>query len=93
MFAQNIDCEYLLEPPHQPPRRGGSNEYPQSMLWSKNKKNRYTPAYSSFAIKGMYITVHGHVFLILSAKAYSHKMISLLIITFNPDPTNVNCNI
>ena len=22
--AQNIDCEYLLEPP----RRGGSNEYP-----------------------------------------------------------------
>ena len=25
--AQNIDCEYSLEPP----RRGGSNEYPQSM--------------------------------------------------------------
>ena len=31
-------------------RRGGSNEYPQSMFWSKNKKNRYTPAYPSFAI-------------------------------------------
>ena len=30
--------------------RGGSNEYPQSMFWSKNKKNRYTPAYTSFAI-------------------------------------------
>ena len=27
IFAQNIDCEYTLEPPH----RGGSNEYPQSM--------------------------------------------------------------
>ena len=27
---------YTLEPP----RRGGSNEHPQSMLWSKNKKNR-----------------------------------------------------
>ena len=27
-----------------------SNEYPQSMFWSKNKKNRYTPAYTSFAI-------------------------------------------
>ena len=39
IFAQNIDCGYTLEPP----RRGGSNEYPQSMFWNKNKKNRYTP--------------------------------------------------
>ena len=30
--------------------RGGSNEYPQSMFWSKNKKNRYTPANPSFTI-------------------------------------------
>ena len=27
--AQTIDCGYSLEPP----RRGGSNEYPQSMFW------------------------------------------------------------
>ena len=27
-FAQNIDCWYSIEPP----RRGGSNEYPQSMF-------------------------------------------------------------
>ena len=51
--------------PIEPPRRGGSNEYPQSMFWSKSKKNRYTPAYPSFAkkwdIRG-YI-LHGHVFL------------------------------
>ena len=40
IFAQNIDCWYTLEPPW----RDGSNEYPQSMFWSKNKKNRYTPA-------------------------------------------------
>ena len=35
--AQNIDCEYSLEPP----RRGGSgsNEYPQSMFLSRNKKH------------------------------------------------------
>ena len=46
IFAQNIDCVYTLEPP----RRGGSNEYPQSMFWSKNKKNRYTPANPSFTI-------------------------------------------
>ena len=44
--AQTIDCGYTLEPP----RRGGSNEYPQSMFWSKNKKNRYTTAYPSFSI-------------------------------------------
>ena len=31
--AQNIDCGYSLEPPW----RGGSNEYPQSMLLSRNK--------------------------------------------------------
>ena len=27
--AKNIDCGYSLEPPH----RGGSNEYPQSMFF------------------------------------------------------------
>ena len=32
--AQNIDCGYSLEPP----RRGGSNEYPQSKFLSRNKK-------------------------------------------------------
>ena len=45
-LLQNIDCGYSVEPP----RRGGSNEYPQSMFWSKNKKNRYTPANPSFTI-------------------------------------------
>ena len=46
IFAQNIDCGYTLEPL----RRGGSNEYPQSMFWSKNKKNRYIPANPSYSI-------------------------------------------
>ena len=31
--ALNIDCGYSLEPP----RRGGSNEYPQSMFLSRSK--------------------------------------------------------
>ena len=35
IFAQNIDCGYSLEPA----RRGGSNEYPQSMFLSRNLKN------------------------------------------------------
>ena len=46
IFAQNIDCGYKLELPQQ----GSSSKYPQSMLWDKNKKNRYTIAYPSFAI-------------------------------------------
>ena len=37
--AQNIDCGYWLEPP----RRGGSNEYPQSMFLSRNKKINVYP--------------------------------------------------
>ena len=36
---QNIDCGYSLEPP----RRGGSIEYPQSMFLSRNKKNNIYP--------------------------------------------------
>ena len=42
--AQNIDCGYLLEPP----RRGGSNEYPQSMFLSRNKKNNVHPCKPQF---------------------------------------------
>ena len=42
--AQNIDCEYSLEPP----RRGGSNEYPQFMFLSRNKKNNVYPCKPQF---------------------------------------------
>ena len=34
ILAQNIDCGYMLEPP----RQDTSNEYSQSIFWSKNKK-------------------------------------------------------
>ena len=44
--AQNIDCGHSLEPP----RRGGSNEYPQSMFLSRNKKNNVYPVNPSFTI-------------------------------------------
>ena len=37
--AQNIDCGYLLELP----QGRGSNEYPQSMFLSRNKKNNVYP--------------------------------------------------
>ena len=57
IFAQNIDCGYTLEPP----QRGGSNEYPQSMFWSKNKKKYEYPSkphffYIKVGCKGVYIT-------------------------------------
>ena len=44
--AQNIDCGYSLEPP----RRGGSNEYPQSLFWAEIRKIMYTPVNPSFTI-------------------------------------------
>ena len=44
--AQNIDCGYSLEPP----RRGGSNKYTQSMFWAEIRKIMYTPVNPSFTI-------------------------------------------
>ena len=42
--AQNIDCGYSLELP----RRSSSNEYPQSMFLSRNKKNNVHPCKPQF---------------------------------------------
>ena len=44
--APNIDCGYSLEPP----RRGGSNEYPQSMFGAEIRKIMYTPVNPSFTM-------------------------------------------
>ena len=41
---QNIDCGYSLEPP----RRGGSNGYPQSMFLNRNKKINVYPCKPQF---------------------------------------------
>ena len=54
--AQNIDCWYSLEPPH----RGGSNEYRQSMFLSRNKENNVYPCklqfyYIKVGLKGVKI--------------------------------------
>ena len=42
--TQNVDCGYSLEPPH----RGGSNEYPQPMFLSRNKKHNVYPCKLKF---------------------------------------------
>ena len=62
IFAQNIDCGYTLEPP----RRSGSNEYPESVIWSKNKKNRCIPQFCCIKVGFNGYTFHGHVFLVES---------------------------
>ena len=41
---QNIDCGYSLEPP----QRGGSNKYAQSMFMSRNKNNNVYPCKPQF---------------------------------------------
>ena len=41
---KNINCGHSLEPP----LRGGSNEYPQSMFLSKNKKHNVYPCKPQF---------------------------------------------
>ena len=65
--AQNIDCGYSLEPP----RRGGSNEYPQSMFWTEIRKLMYTPVNPSFTtlkwgLRGSKLYRHVFVMIICS---------------------------
>ena len=42
--AKNIDCGYSLEPP----QRGGTNEYPESMFLSRKKKINVYPCETQF---------------------------------------------
>ena len=49
-------------------QRGGSNEYPQSMFWIKNKENRNIPVDSSFTTQKLgtrVYTLNEYVFLVL----------------------------
>ena len=46
LFLLKIDYGYSLEPP----RRGGSNEYPKSMFWAERRKIMYTPVNPIFTI-------------------------------------------
>ena len=43
-LLKNMDCGYSLEPP----RRGGSNKYPQSMFWAEISKNNVYPCKPQF---------------------------------------------
>ena len=62
-FCSKHRLWYTLETP----RRGGSNEYPQSMLWIKNTEEKYVypcePQFYYIKWGSSAYTLHGHVFL------------------------------
>ena len=69
--AQNIDCGYSLEPP----RRGGSNEYPQYMFLSWNTKNNVYPRKPQFHyIKVGFTGIKKYVF-VMNYPIYSEILI------------------
>ena len=70
--AQNIECGYSLEPP----RRGGSNEYPQSMFLSRNKKNNIYPCKPQFYYTKVGSALYRYVFVML----FLHENLLLVLI-------------
>ena len=62
IFAQNIDCGYSLEPP----RRGGSNEYTQSMFCAEIGKNQiFFSEIFHFLVVKFSIKLNSHVFVMV----------------------------
>ena len=77
--AQNINCGYSLEPP----RQGGSNEYPQSMFLSRNKKNNVYPCkpqffYTKVGLKGS--KLYRYVFVMEAPFLYGLGILRLLVL-------------
>ena len=99
--AQNIDCGYSLELPQQ----GSSNEHPQSMVFSRNKKytcNVYPCKpqfyYIKVGLKGVILNMH--VFVMQNSLCTCslpmvfvvHQIRNILIITFlNYLYQNISC--
>ena len=68
--AQNIDCGYSLEPPH----RGGSNEYPQSMFCAEIWKisEFFIWKFSFFLVVKSSIYLNRHVFVLYWFTSYMY---------------------
>ena len=63
--AQNIDCGYSLEPP----RRGGSNEYPQSMFWAEIRKiSDFLSENLHFLVVELSVYLNSLVFVMVSSR-------------------------
>ena len=73
--AKNIDCGYSLEPP----RRGSSNEYPQSMFWAE-----------IWRISDFFLSENFH-FLVMKFSLYLNRLVFIMwrIIT-SPLPNDLN---
>ena len=57
LLLKDIDCGYSLEPP----RRGGSNEYPESMFWAeiwKKSQSFYLKIFSFWRWNFLYIWIY-----------------------------------
>ena len=65
-LLKNIDCGYSLEPPH----RGGSNEYPQSMFWAEIWKisGFFIWKFSDFSVVKFSVYLNRHVFGMMADK-------------------------
>ena len=64
--APNIDCGYSLEPP----RRGGSNEYPQSMFLSR-KFSVLVVKFSVYLNRSVFVMCSSHPFLLVPQKGWA----------------------
>ena len=75
--AQNIDYGYSLEPP----RRGGSTEYQQSMFLSRNKKINVNPSFSVYkwGLRGS--KLYRRVFVMLPCKPFLFSCLNIYIYT------------
>ena len=67
--AQNIDCGYPLEPP----RRGGSNEYPQSMFCAEIWKKKYENFH--FLVVKFSVYLNRHIFVMGGIRPSSLNLI------------------
>ena len=60
-FLKIIDCGYSLEPP----RRGGSNEYPQSLFRAEIWKMSYTFIWQLYLVIKFSVYLNRHVFVMI----------------------------
>ena len=80
--AQNIDYEYSL----QPPRWGGSNEYPQSVFRGRNMKN----------IRGFYLkcfSFGGEFSIYLNRACFRNEMYSSFINCYNAPKKSITSSL
>ena len=73
---QNIDCGYSLEPP----RRGGSNEYPQSMFRAEILKiSEFLSENFHFLLVKFSVYLNRRVFVMVFSRSHIHMVLESLL--------------